>query len=958
MYSNRSSLSDGINNKTANNRYRITLNARAGSHDKTEPIQKAYAPISIPIPSRTSSPTPIIQTENHTESLQKMTLTSTSTLTPDNNYYSDQNDPIVEEYYDNVDEISIPSSKPLNNNNKYSPSKSPSSQSIDQVRSVIRSNEPTSQAENRPQYRFPEYSHSYYDQSTLKSFLMLSNSDTTEKVSFAKLLPTTTTTTTEKPTTTSRTRVSSPSARDLDVQRQKILSFIISENQPSSFKSPSTTTSTQKPSGFATNQNINSNNNYFNAFVNTQKLESTTISLSNTTSTNSPRSQISNQQPSRSTILLSRDVLTQNKTIRLTLSSSPSVPSRTFRGQILPQGTVEEIPLIRSRPSEIRQSLQLSPVEPTTYSPTKPYRLSNLDVQKSSALLPNDFDDEFDPQIHSRRRPYVHDLLTSLIPTRFPPRTTSTSEILIKSTSEIASESTEIARSTSSPNLSNFKAYNENVQSFTSRGLVFKEALNRTLEPQLFSKPIISPYTSLENQRLTNAIRTTTQRTNFNPSNRRETTSNPITTSTSQPFTPSTFRSYFLITAPIKNKTSTFLFPESSNLKTTSAEPTSETFSSEASTIASTENIRGRYRHHNKIISKNSIATEEPTTYAPRLRYNTRSHTMVDTVSTESPSSRRKVVRLKSSLQPPIKPIISLNTTDTNKIDVTTHSTKVSTDKFVASSSRDSSQFRPIQSKSNSFNGKLSHSSDNSQTTPQASALRGNLNYVPVAELRSVDSVVEITDKPVYFDSFNLNKSEQQETSTKKFRATVEMPEMNVPMEKIVNAFIENEESYDEADNPLVPLDIIESDYDREHEVDFAYVDSSTTSTTVAPSVVYDKIHFNTTYSTLTETSTRPYQPTTSILTSTSLQMTEPSTTSTTINPISLIPPRASRVNNAIKTSVAGLPRRNTSSASIKCNDISSNAKCNEIPSRYYENPFEINKTKSNSLTYDSKLYN
>jgi hypothetical protein len=568
--------------------------------------------------------------------------------------------------------------------------------------------------------------------------------------------------------------------------------------------------------------------------------------------------------------------------------------------------------------------------------------LPTLDVQNSSSSIRNSFEDESDPQIHSRRRPYVNDFLTSQIPTRFPPRTISTTGSPDKLSNEVISEKPEVTSSHFSQNLSNFKAYNENVQSFTSRGLIFKEALNRTLEPQLFLKPIISPYISLENQRLTNAIRTTTPRSNYNPSNRHETMSSFITTSTSQPLTPSTFRSYFLITAPVKNKTNILLYPESSTRVSnlTSFEPTTEAFLSEASSIPTTENSRGRHRHYNSITSQNSVDIEEPTTYAPRVRYNTRIHTMIDTVSssTESPSFRRKVIRLKSPLQPPQKPEISFSSTTINRIYTTTSTTspRARTDKFVASQNGDSSQFRPVQLKSKSFTGKLFYSGDSYETIPHASALRENLNYVPTAELRSVDSVVEITDKPIYFASFNLNETEH---STKKFRATVEMPEMNVTPEKDVNMVFKNEESYYKEENLSIPLDIIESNYDREHEDDFAYVDSLLTSTTVMP-FVYDKIHFNTTYSTLHETSTRPYQPTTSVLTPTSLQKTEPSTTSTTLNPVSLIPPRVSRVNNAIKTSVAGLPRRNQSSASIKCNDISSNAKCNEIPSRYYKKNF------------------
>ena len=893
-----------------------------------------------------------------------MTSTSTSTTStstssplisitkndplPDHYYFSDHDDPI--DYYDNVDEISIPSSsiKPFNNKKNYSSSSiqtSSSSLSQSTAQAVVRIND---QQYNRLQYKLPEYSEYRYDQSTLKSFFMSSpttesriRSTTTEKPTSIVVVPSTTT------------------ARDFEVQRQKILSFIVSENQPSSFKAPSSTT--QKPLVFATNKEINSKNNYYKAFVNTQE-STTTISHPNTTSTNSPRSQNKiNQSPTKTTILLSRDQLAQNKTIRLTLSSTlgslnPFKSHQSSSNQYN-QGSVEEIPLIRSRQPETRQSLHLKPIEPTTYSPQKPFRTSTETTEKPetttvtmtttlspTSILLEDDAEELEPHIiHSRRRPYVNDFLTNSnnIPTRFPPRSTTT-EIPVD-----VSEFTTLAPTSST-------TFRSVIQTFTSRGLVFKENLNRTFEPQNL-KPIVSPYISLETQRLTNAIRTTTPRPN-------EYTSK-ATTSTSLPLTSSTYRSYFLITAPIKDKSSipsTYLFPETSSpsstslLTTTSTTPVPSTIKpapfsiSTESSYTSTENSRGRYRPFVTFTSQNSI-DEEPTTYSPRLRYNTRTQTMVDSVSsslppTDQPVVRRKVVRLKTASN---KSIDTFNpSTDLNRIDVTTSTPlRIVSEKFVASPSRETSQFRPIASKPNDFVSKLSYSSD----SPNSAALRqssNTFNQLPkVNELHKTPSL-ETGDKPFFYIRFknsSLNL-DPLETSTKKFRATVEMPEMNVPTEKDLHAFVdtENEEVYDEEENDHQnssgSLDIIVNDYRGnrgEHEVDNAYKDKFLRSTTVAPST-YHKIQFNTTYSTVSETSTSTYQPTmTSTLTSTSLRTTEKEPTTTTANPKSLIPPRTSRVNNAIKTSiVAGLPRRN--SASIKCNDISANAKCNEIPSRYY----------------------
>lgn len=924
-FPNRSSLSEGSNNKTANNRIRITLSARAGSLDK--PIQKVFTPLTYPLPSHF----PNTPSETHTESLPSTTLTSTSTSTTststvppkqltlsDHYYFSGQDDPL--DYYDNVDEISIPSSsaiKPFNKNKTHSSSSIKSSPST-----LSQSTAPAHgfAQPNRLHFSLPDYSESRYDQSTLKSYFMLSPSPSTESISYANLRAVTT----EKPTSTV-TVPTTTTARDFEAQRQKILSFIISENQPSSFKAPSSI-----PSRTVTNQDSNANN-YFKAFVNTPAEESTTVSHPSTTSTNAPRNVF--HGPTKTTLLLSRDQSAPNKSIRLTLSSSLDSSNRIQKLQ----GSVDEVRLVKTRQPEPRQSLQLKPIEPTTYSPPKPFRTSTEVLTTSTstpatiAILLEDEVAETEPfATHSRRRPYVNDFLThsNSIPTRFPPRvTTTTTEAPI----DVSEFTTQAPTSTTT--------FRSVIQSFTSRGLVFKENFNRTYEsPHL--KPIVSPYISLETQRLTNAIRTTSPK--------------PYeSTSTTSSSPPPTYRSYFLITAPIKNKTSipsTFLFPEASTSSiltttTTTAAPPSPS----ATNAEPTENSRGRYRPFVTVSSPNSI-DEEPTTYAPRLRYNTRTQTMVETLSssTEPPVARRKIVRLKSSaLSPPNKPA---DVSEPSRVDVTTAAPlREVSEKFLASPSRETSQFRPVDVAS-----KLSYSSDSPSTV--ARVVASSFNQLPKEkkEARSA-AVVQITEKPFYYIRFKNSSAgvDPMETSTKRFRATVEMPEMNVPTEKELNAYVDTEieEVYDEEENDE-HNNSYENDFDNnrgEHEVDFAFVERSTTSTTASPST-FDRIKFNTTYSTIYATSTSTYLPTTTSLTSTSSRTTEQEPT-TTANPKSLIPPRTSRVNNAIKTSiVAGLPRRN--SASIKCNDISANAKCNEIPSRYYNRFTETNK---NSLALDNQ---
>lgn len=979
MFLNRSTLSNGSsnNNKTATNRNRLTLSSRAGS------LNPFFVPIQSPSPiiSPKSSPSNIHTVVPYTKTLPTMTsktitstvfstdlISTTSTAVPpqvqivnikpnknenplpDQYYYYSEHD---SDYYDNIDEISIPSStiKALNKNN----SSNSLSQSSTPVKSFIFPN-----VESELRFKLPALTEPRYDQSTLKSFFMNSQPSTITEGnmnkgislgSLKKLL-----------TTTEKSNSMKPSARDFEVQRQKILSFIISENQPSSFKAPIITSTTQKSSTNSENNKssfspssssyvISENKNQFNnAFVNMQKsIESTTLK-SYLTTTNAPQA---SAQTLKTTKLLSstRDQINyNNKPIRLTLSTNLDSFNKKPTKLVDDQLQMEEIQSIKSRQPE-RQSLYLKPIEPTTYAPPKPYRVSTETTKKTEIssstynAIDNYEDDEIedveieDPEsllTHSRRRPYVNDYIssTSQIPTRFPPRssTTKVPEIL-----------SEILTTTSSA-LTESITQKSIVQSFTSRGLVFKEILNKTLEPQVHLKPIVSPYISLETQRLTNAIRTTTPRTT-NPIIHRETTTESFSSPTS------TYRSYFLITAAPKN-ISTFLFPETSNtIKTTSESPatinTPLVLSNVEQVSSTTEHNRGRYRPY-FVSSQVPNSIDEfatPTTYSPRYRFNTRNNFVTDPqtslTTSELPAVRRKVIRLKNALTTPIEKK-SETSSSTERMDITTYtpSKRVFNDNnFIPSPTHDTSDFKPIITKLNEFIRKLSQSTDlfgTSTLPPRNVSITDSLNDLINENLDSQsESVVDVTRKPLIYTKYNFNNNyiknnnlrnitNLHETSTKKFRATVEMPEMKVPFEN------ESSLNPDEEENYKLPYD---------DDIDDVRAPSSTN----AP---LQSTHS----STITETSPDVTQymkltmtPLPLIENITTLAMTENNnlvlSTSTTANPKSLIPPRATRVNNQLKSSIiaSGLPRRNSNSASIKCNDVSSNAKCNEIPSRYKE---------------------
>jgi hypothetical protein len=939
----------------------------------------------------------------------------------DTYYYSDsQNDHIDntnDDYYLEED-VQIPlknSSTPISSSSV--PLKSVSSQNQNQNQNFDYKEEikylrrppiaPNAPSNAQSKFSFMDYSPSHYDQSTLKSFLLQTNSSSATK--YPKVPSTTTPvstilTPTKTDSSTVRNQSTLHSAQDLDRQRQKILTYIVSEVQPSSFKAPPTTSTLRT-----------TNINFYNAFVNTQSSSSTTLPSPVTTPP--------------STTPLSRYIFNSNqtndpkKTIRLknefkSRGTPASVSSRSRIAQ-------EYDEALRSRTAyQQSQSLQLKPIEPTTYTPPKSYKPVENSGRKTISLTApeaNSLQDDNDESSNTRRRPYANPFPESdeYIP-RFPPRTTtstvppsttsssttttssntpsttisysSTPESTIPPTSStiryttstyapsiVPPKSTTTQRTFySSPIPStnrnnkkqslNFKSFvDETVQSFTSRSAIFKEALNKTLEPQKsFTRPVVSPFDSLENQRFTNKIRTTTKsfetQSYFSSpsSSARVYTTTPLPV-TSTPSLATIFRSYFLITAPpARNVTSTYLLPETTQRSTT---PESTTVSSTTPSFIETSSIyndryselpsRGRYRPYTSSSPAPIDESEEPTTYAPKSRYNFKLQTTETSSTTEqSPSSvdslpKRKVIRLKATLAPqrPTQDYRYSVSTELNRVDSTTEDSLNFKRKYFGYSKDSDYVDKPL---------KFGYDSVNAS---KALIKESNVNFNS-AGFRPNDysePIVEITDKPVYFARYKfvatdrtVNKT-QDESTTKKFRATVEMPEMNVPTEKEQLFYLEKENSYDENDDIVddVPID---SDYNsREHEdtIDYAFVESTTqTSTTERQTTTTERS------TTSTSTSTTTVKPTTEqvqIIPNTTSHEQEYSTTSanrprttqkipSTTNPKSLIPPRVSRVNSAIRSSIeASLPRRqNQNSTSFKCSDNSPNAKCNEIPSRYF----------------------
>lgn len=181
-----------------------------------------------------------------------------------------------------------------------------------------------------------------------------------------------------------------------------------------------------------------------------------------------------------------------------------------------------------------------------------------------------------------------------------------------------------------------------------------------------------------------------------------------------------------------------------------------------------------------------------------------------------------------------------------------------------------------------------------------------------------------------------------------KFRATVEMPEFNVPTESEIKSHLKQLESDAERDveseyqfetttnvaatrkySTELDLDITNETQER-NQVDYEPPTTIFRNLTYVPLTVFDPLT-----STTIRTNDGPMTTTTRLTSST----TQKSST------LQTLPPRASRVNPAIKTSIAGTPTRRMNAQSapglrsyqqqtssvMKCID----AKCNEIPSRY-----------------------
>uniref|UniRef100_A0A1B0CKK7 Putative mucin-5ac-like protein n=1 Tax=Lutzomyia longipalpis TaxID=7200 RepID=A0A1B0CKK7_LUTLO len=513
----------------------------------------------------------------------------------------------------------------------------------------------------------------------------------------------------------------------------------------------------------------------------------------------------------------------------------------------------------------------------------------------------------------------------------------------------------------------------------TPRNLFFKEVLNKTLDTGATSgRPIVSPYKSLE------TLLTTDSTIRAGTSSLRPVVRNNPTNAQSPPF-----RSHFLITAAPRNVTST---ERSTSVVTTeSTTTTTESTTASTTTTSTTASTSSTTTTTQMPAEETTIAEEEPhATETPEV--------VEDLTAAIISRSRSRTSTKAYSPRGRIKGSYVYTTANTLDIDPTTYAPKLrfipltQEAKAESTTAPGSSRKRVIKMRvpqkrlrnrlSSPIQERAFHESSINRDRQQEvipleklfpkikSTIEKNLTKFDldstVSPTDSDQKVVEITDRPVYFthykrlsdkpkkhylENYEFIRADDDlanQANREKFRATVEMPELNVPTESERASFrdnveVENEEE-EEEDEPEDEEEIYEPEdvddellyQDRENPLLYEYpvdtespnvVVDTTTSTTRRTTTTT-----TTTTPTTTTTTTTPPPTTTEVVTTTKTTTKTPQQSTTTTRTI--IPPRASRVNNAIKTTIAAsLPRR-IPAASLKCTDNSPNAKCNEIPSR------------------------
>lgn len=730
-------------------------------------------------------------------------------------------------------------------------------------------------------------------------------------------------------------------------QRQKIHDFIVSEPRPQSFQSPPPrTTLTTNDIKLVNNAFVNSNPESSSIII-----VSTPSSIINTTSSKAPKTTSHPRDGIDAPTMLSPN----DDSIRFVLSNSKSSQNRT-------RDTSESMTLYM-RQEALAQTTTTTTVRPrdrivvpTTYAPLKNWKLQY--VKRPPAAV-----------------------------TTLPLNTIANSHSDDK---KHASQFDEITFTTPvGPVTSKYPTndYNRPLSPGAgTRQQSFREILNKTYETSTPTKFHVSPYTSLKSLLSEESTKLSFRPTAGPPNN------------TMPPSSSKPFRSYYIITAPPKKNTPdpTTRPPTNyfSNNEHTTTTPISIT--SSASTPAASSNYDWTpisYSYNAKAPSgdssrlapfkptENSIYVDDvdmttsfpirnhfPSTYYPRpTGYTPMAYTPTTTPpsittarimlapsgSTSERDHYRKVVRMRSKKK--VNPSTGQTINEEPEIINGNHYGKFTGS--VANDNEDKNVYRQPH------RFPLIDVSPNAESSTKHDDLLSNLptkfysNYRHVKEEKTLaDYIRDNESEPQVIDESGhrgVLGGHGQSGKHEKFRATVEMPELNIPTESEIKAKLKQLEDTAEKDIETEEHYETTTTLSRQHIID----DSGSDSAKDRPNDNYDNRRM-----TITAIEQGLAPQTTTRMNS---NLTQTTTTQRTINSIHTSPPRASRVNAAIKTTIAAasLPptrRSNTATTApirfatlplLKCTDSTPNAKCNEIPSRY------TNQAKSKSHPIAPYIY-
>lgn len=523
----------------------------------------------------------------------------------------------------------------------------------------------------------------------------------------------------------------------------------------------------------------------------------------------------------------------------------------------------------------------------------------------------------------------------------------------------------------------------DSIQSFTSRNQIFKESLNKTFDSS-FAKhtPHVSPYQSLRTLLDNEVAMTTTTAVNRPESNSSPKNNPPPTRSYFLITAPPEMWPTEKATAERPNKFGEgkkpfYFFKTKDNVDLTTKPLKNYVFYSTPNSIdVEPTTYVPKSRFVPKQEAKGSPLTTTTTTIraTARVPITTTTRRPIETTTTTSPPvsvtttpstttteilTKRKIIRMRFQLKNKKKftttelPLV-IDPEDDDNFESATQPIGNNGEKEQQQQQLPSTPFSYNPERRNKHRFSTTGRSNTKPPTISNFSITNNTENLAVRSnfMRTSTSpngrVVEITDKPVYYTGFRKPpprantedlddetqwkpivdpKIQLLENSRQKFRATVEMPEFNIPTESELAAFVEADE--DENSNQIEDDGALNNNKNNRNfyntsnqsqktdpnggrdKLDLTIVPLTTSTTTTTKTfsksqhISSSTISSSTRGTTTTTTTTSRTSPTPTSTTTTS----PPTTTTTTTGKPG--PNRFSRINPAIKSTIsATLPRR------------------------------------------------